>query len=278
VSQLTVAHDPQADLDFLGGRAVGEAAWEVPVLRSLVSPTGGLYGGAGLAAVVAAMEVATGRPLRWVTCQFSSSAEVGETLSLRVAEDARGHRTSQAHTVVTAGERVVLRASAALGEARPDAPAHHWLEMPEVPAPDDCEAPEFPFPLDVTGTAVERSDRRVARRPGQADSGEPAGPGFGIALWSRVVGHVTASPAMLAWVADMVPMGIGAGLGTRLGGSSLDNTLRMASYTDAEWVLLDIRPTSIAEGYGHGVVHLWAPDGRLLASGSQTAAMRPLRL
>jgi len=41
-----------------------------------------------------------------------------------------------------------------------------------------------------------------------------------------------------------------------------------------EWVLLDIRVDLIANGFGHGVVHLWAEDGTLLATASQSTIVR----
>lgn len=274
MSQVTVIHDPREDLRFLASRQVGEAAWEIPVTKGLITLTGGLYGGAGLAAVVAAFEAATGRPLRWATCQFVASATAGETLRVEVREDVRGHRVTQAHAVVTVGERTALRASAALGEEREGTAAHHWLEMPDVPAPEDCAEPAFPGKDD--DSLLAKSERRLALSPEPFETDQPRGAGFHLALWTRIIGHDTGSAAMLAWIQDMVPMGVAGGLGERLGGSSLDNTLRMVSSVSADWVLVDIRPTSVSGGYGHGDVHLWAPDGELLATGSQTAVMRPM--
>jgi acyl-CoA thioesterase len=39
-------------------------------------------------------------------------------------------------------------------------------------------------------------------------------------------------------------------------------------------VLLDIRVHSVVNGFGHGVVHLWAQDGTLLAMASQSTIVR----
>ena len=46
-------------------------------------------------------------------------------------------------------------------------------------------------------------------------------------------------------------------------------------HVPTEWVLLDLRPHLSTGGFGHGVAHAWTPDGHLLATASQTAAMRP---
>jgi acyl-CoA thioesterase len=38
-------------------------------------------------------------------------------------------------------------------------------------------------------------------------------------------------------------------------------------------VLLDIEAHVAVGGFGHGHVHVWSPDGRMLASGSQSARL-----
>jgi acyl-CoA thioesterase II len=49
---------------------------------------------------------------------------------------------------------------------------------------------------------------------------------------------------------------------------------RVAAIVPTEWVLLDVRVHAVANGYGHGLVHLWADDGTLLGTASQTCAVR----
>jgi acyl-CoA thioesterase-2 len=72
-----------------------------------------------------------------------------------------------------------------------------------------------------------------------------------------------------------VPFGISQALGLAGGGnSSLDNTLRVYRLVPTEWVLLDIRIDAVARGFGHGVVHIWAEDGTLLATASQSTIVR----
>jgi acyl-CoA thioesterase len=48
-------------------------------------------------------------------------------------------------------------------------------------------------------------------------------------------------------------------------------------HVPTEWVHLDIRVQAVADGYGHGLVHLWAEDGTLLGTASQTAVVRQWR-
>jgi acyl-CoA thioesterase len=69
-------------------------------------------------------------------------------------------------------------------------------------------------------------------------------------------------------------MGIGQAAGRLFEGNSLDNTLRIVRVHPTEWILADIRVHALAEGFGHGLVHLWAEDGTLLATASQSAIVR----
>ena len=73
---------------------------------------------------------------------------------------------------------------------------------------------------------------------------------------------------------DYVPFGVGQALGRMAGGTSLDNTIRVARLVPTEWVLIDIAVHAVANGFGHGLVHLWAQDGTLLATASQSCRVR----
>jgi acyl-CoA thioesterase-2 len=85
------------------------------------------------------------------------------------------------------------------------------------------------------------------------------------------------SAAALAIIGDFVPFGIGQALGKRAGGNSLDNTLRVAHRVPTTWVLADVRVHAVADGFGHGLVHLWAEDGTLLGTASQSTIVRAWR-
>jgi len=82
------------------------------------------------------------------------------------------------------------------------------------------------------------------------------------------------SSASLAILGDYVPFGIGQALGLRAGGTSLDNTVRIGRLVPSDWVLLDVRIHQIVNGFGHGAVYLWAEDGTLLATASQSTIVR----
>jgi acyl-CoA thioesterase len=88
-----------------------------------------------------------------------------------------------------------------------------------------------------------------------------------------VIGESRTTPATLGFLADMVPIAVCRAAGVEGAGTSLDNSLRVGRLVDTEWVLVELEAHAAADGYGYGVSHLWAPDGTLLATGSQTAKL-----
>jgi acyl-CoA thioesterase len=94
------------------------------------------------------------------------------------------------------------------------------------------------------------------------------------AMWARIPGHLSLSAATLAIVGDYVSGQVSQPIGQRAMGRSLDNTLRMVQIRPTEWVLCDIRIHALVGGYAQGVAFLWSQDGHLLATASQSIAVR----
>ena len=93
-------------------------------------------------------------------------------------------------------------------------------------------------------------------------------------LWARPREGYPIDSTMLAVMADFVPQGIGNVLGKNAGGSSLDNTLRIRRIVPTDWVLCDIRISGVHGGFGHGAMSLFAQDGELMATASQSLIVR----
>ena len=94
-------------------------------------------------------------------------------------------------------------------------------------------------------------------------------------LWSRIPEVLDGvDGAALAVLGDFVPMGVGQALGVRGGGNSLDNTLRIVDLVPTDWLLMDIRIHAVERGFGHGLVHMFAEDGTLLSTASQSCIVR----
>jgi acyl-CoA thioesterase-2 len=244
-------------------------AWRMKVVPELCSGMGALFGGCGLGAAIEALEVTTGRPLVWATAQYLSFARPPSVIDLGITEAVRGHQVSQGRAVACVDSEEILTVNAALGRRRLRW-SGSWAVRPDVPPPDQCRPRELQERH--RGSIMDRLDMRLAHARDFEDLDGAPGDGRS-ALWVRLP-DLEMSAAALAIVGDYVPFGIGQALGRRTGSNSLDNTLRVASRRPTEWILADVRVHAVADGFGHGLVHLWAEDGRLLATASQSAVVR----
>ncbi len=259
-----------SDQAFLGLVADGPTTASVEVTHKLMSPRGSFYGGAGLAIVCAMMEEATERDTMWSTVQFVSGAEHGDRLALRTEVVAAGYRTSQVRVTAHTAGREVFTAVGATGASGGRVSAT-FATMPTVDLVDECVRADWPSPSVRAETHFGTTEVRETVVHGGPEGG--AAPSM--ALWARVEGRPPWTPAMLGYVADVVPMSIHRAVGTRTpGGMSLDNSLRVGPTADTEWVLLALHPEAAHEGYAHGTVRLWSPDGVLMGTAAQTFALR----
>ncbi len=233
-----------------------------------------MFGGMGLATALAAVESHTGRPTVWAAAQYLSYARPGTELDLEVIVPVAGKYNSQARVITRAGTQEIITVNAALG-SRPDSPHRQWAQMPDVPPPDDCR--DMPIrwerhPDDLNS----HFERRIAAGHFGAERGTapPSPDGIG-RLWVRP--RDPASPIdrlALAVMADFLPSGVGNALGANAGGNSLDNTIRYMNLVPTDWVLADMRIHAVHAGFAHGRVHLFARDGTLMATASQSMIVR----
>ncbi|HEU5083610.1 MAG TPA: acyl-CoA thioesterase [Acidimicrobiales bacterium] len=249
--------------------------WFIPVTPGVSTRGSFLWGGCGLGAGIEAMERTTGRPVIWATAQYLSYAQTGSIMDIDVIVANAGKTVTQARAVGHVGDREILTVNAALGHR--DTPASGmWERMPDVPTPEECEI-RFGVTPDEEGLTdgmMSRLDFRLASARTYDDLvGNPM-PDGNCSMWARMPDVLEMSGASLAILGDYVPMGLGQALGAHAGGNSLDNTLRVVDLVPTEWVLLDIQVHAIANGFGHGLVHLWAQDGTLLATASQSTILR----
>jgi acyl-CoA thioesterase len=256
---------------FLGLEATTDPLrWRLPITSGVASPANFLFGGCGLAAAVAAMEEASGRPAVWATAQYLSYAPVGSVLDIDVTLAVAGHQTTQARAIGRVGDQEILTVNGAFGR-RPAERSHTWALRPTVPPPEEC--PERTLTDRLRGTVMERVEIRTAVGRDWEELDGTLGDGRS-AIWARLPGQLEPSSAWLAILGDYVPSGIGQALGRPAGGNSLDNTIRVLRLVPCEWILCDIRIQGIANGYGYGLGHLWAQNGTLLGTASQSVIQR----
>jgi acyl-CoA thioesterase len=218
------------------------------------------------------MERASGRPCVWATAQYLSYAPVGTTVDLDVKLAVVGHRMTQARCVGHVGDDEIFTVNAALGERALDR-SGLWAERPEVSPPSASPRRIHPMEMEMPESVMSRVETRVADGRQYDDLDGTAGSGRS-ALWCRMPEVLEPSAGALAVLGDFVPGGIAQALGVPAGGNSLDNTLRVVRVIPTEWVLVDLRIHAVERGFGHGLAHLWAEDGSLLATASQSVIVR----
>lgn len=245
--------------------------WYLPVDERLCVRNTFLMGGCGLGAAVAALEATSGRQTIWATAQYLSFARPGEVMDIDVTLAVEGHQMTQARAVCRVGTREILTVNAALGH-RPLGLAGQWERMPAVPPPEECPVRRHTSPIE--GTVNAHLEQRIAKGRRMRDLDGTPGDGQ-LLMWARIPEMIDGVDATaLAILGDFVPAGIGQALGVMGGGNSLDNTLRVVHLVPTEWVLLDIRVHAVERGFGHGLAHLYASDGTLLATASQSCIVR----
>jgi acyl-CoA thioesterase II len=246
--------------------------WYMPLTPAVcVGPPGNLFmfGGVGMASAIAAMERTCQRPVIWATAQYLSYARPPSVVDLDVWVPAEGKYNSQARVTGHVDDKEIFTVNAALG-ARPSELSRQWLAMPDAPGPEACGSSEHWRGDD--GGLHSRIEVRVAKGSfGKGAAPEEDGRSL---LWMRPKeGHAVDAP-MLAIMADHVPSGVGAALGADAGGNSLDNTIRIRRIVPTEWVLCDIRIHGLHGGFAHGSMYMFAQDGELMASASQSLILR----
>ena len=70
------------------------------------------------------------------------------------------------------------------------------------------------------------------------------GPGR-LTYWARRVDGGPMTPAIVAYIADLVPLSVSTAMGVVEVGTSLDNTIRVDPSVQTDWVLLDLRPNEV---------------------------------
>ncbi|MET0294043.1 MAG: acyl-CoA thioesterase [Phenylobacterium sp.] len=243
--------------------------WRLPLEPGVcVGPAQGfMFGGLGLAAAMTAMERTCGRPVIWATAQYISVARPPDPVAFDVQARTNGRYTTQVRVMGHVGDNEVIAVNAALGE-RPGEASRHWVRAPA------CERPEA-LASDRQSPRGDLYSRLETRTPASIDgrAADPREDGRTL-KWIRPRGDHPVDAAMLAVMADYAPNALSNALESFSGANSLDNTLRIRRLAPTEWVLLDIQIQGVHAGFAYGETHLFAEDGELMATASQSMVVR----
>ena len=272
------------DEDFLGLLpGTGDGRFHFTVQNHLARLDGRLYGGTAIAVSIATAEAVSDRTALWMTTQFIATAPANEEISVHAEVLAPGRRTNQVRVTGTNAAGDIMFASlGATGHYKDHGLAGTFERSPTVSSPEDSERWSSPF------VGMARNAGITAKFPEQLwelgfnaalDFREPTivahpdpGPGR-MCVWVRRRDRVAITPAIAAYLADMVPLSVAHACGVMAGGISLDNSIRIGAFEETEWVLVDLRPHLAVGDYGHGSAHIWSESGPLLATASQSASM-----
>jgi len=259
------------DHELLGLAADGPGQAHFELTRPLARFDGKLFGGTAIAVAVALAEVETARPVLWTTVQFiAGDTQIGDRFECTTEVLAEGRRAAQVRVTARVEGREVFCALGATAHRKPEAIEAAFERFPFVPTPEEAAPFLFPIPPGLrAGSAA--AWRNIEMRSAPPLEGSVVAQDH-LTIWARVPGR-QATPAVMAYLADMVPLSIARASKRAGGGSSIDNTMRFSGATADEWVLLELDPHLASGGYGHGGVLVWSPSGELLASGSQSASL-----
>jgi acyl-CoA thioesterase len=272
---LTVVTEPTVDSRLIGlRRGASDHQVSFEIVSHLCRGDGALYGGTALAASLAAMERVTGRPAIWATAQLVSSAGLGDTVRCEVELVARGTYIDQVRISAHVDDRLLFASVGAAATARERGITGVGITMPDVVPPEQGVEGWHPSGRRRWADSAV-GHHQVSQFLGAPNADGTQRPSGQRAMWARVTGEQATTAAKLGFLADMgVAHAICDAAGVAGAGTSLDNSLRVGRLVDTEWVLLDVHGIVAEGGYGHGLVHLWSPDGALLATGSQSVKLR----
>jgi len=236
----------------------------IPPPQACVGPADHQFymGGVAMATHIDALERHFDRPLYWATIHFLNHGLLGEEMDLSVEALSGGRSVVQAMAEMKRGDTVLHRTIAALGsrDGEPDRP---FVKMPNVPSPEDCPSKQDDA-MAMEGNLMTLLERRVALE--DSDSGVEH-------MWIRPLFDTKIDAAYLALISDFF---LGAHVRTRRG-TSLDNTFRLINRVETDWLMMVTQISSFTRGAAHGHAHIFAQDGTLLATSSQTGLLpRPL--
>lgn len=267
---------PRTTAEFLGILPADTSAppepsdLEMPMGPQVLGGLGdSLFGGAGLAAGVVALEQATGRSAVWMSGQFVSHAGPPETLRFSTTISAQGRTVSQGRVIGSSGEREVISLLGACGSRREDFQGR-WMVMPQAVPPEES-TPIERFPgLDSIHQHVEVL--MASGMFGFTGSGTPTKTSTSL-LWARMEG-VELDAGALAIIGDYAGSAIGNSIGEKVSASSLDNTIRyvgpVTGHDAGSWVLCESRIEFVGAGFASVTALLWSQAGELLAVASQS--------
>lgn len=238
-----------------------ETGYSLKVKRSncIGAKTKHMAGGATTAALIAALEHSTNRKLITAATQFIESPVEAEPVAIEVEVLRSGRSISQARASMVRDAKVLVEVMATLG-SRSGELNRCWPDFPSVSTP--LESDRVGFIREDEGDQHSYLDVRIARL-------EPEHGTVDLWFYAGDLDSEHRSP-FLALIADYLPEAQQLLTRKALGGTSLDNQLRIISDDWSDWILCSMQMSALRQGLFHGTVRMWSQSAKLLAEGSQS--------
>jgi acyl-CoA thioesterase len=249
-------------------KKVDNKHFRISVEPKVCTPVDFLYGGASLGIAIKALELQTERPAIWASAQFVSYAHPGDILDLFVEEVSVGHKVTQARVKASVKDKEIFFATASLG-SRNNSNEGQWVKFPDVLPVSDCDPHKLPLP--DFGDKVHIHTQQDYLLPFNEEIKRPDDKHI---VWVNVRNAEHNDASTLSVIADMATASGNYVLKKRVGGSSLDNTIRIVKLVPTEWVLFDTEVQGIFNGIATCSTKLWSQDKQLLAVASQSFIVR----
>lgn len=240
------------------------------------------FGGQLLGQLIAAAAAATpGKQVRTIQCIFARAARVSAATEIALEPMHDGRSFGSTTATVWQGDRLCARALVLLDAGDPDT-IRHALQPPETTGPEDAAV------IGPAGLVFPGAEYRVVGGVDTWDPAAPTGPAE-LNVWMRCAGapdDVTANQAILAWGSDGFLIGTALRPHTGVGQDQAHRTLATGvvshtltfheRFTTAEWLLLAHSCPHAGGGRSYGRAHVFARDGRLVASYVQDNMIRAM--
>lgn len=244
------------------------APWRLHIDRRLcLGPPEGkhLSGGACVAAMLAALEAETGKPLIQANAQFLAAPPAGVTASIATELVLAGRNIVQARACLHGPNGEAASITCSLG-ARVESMVFGWRTPPNAPPPEACK--RIPFVREDEDDLHTHLDMRIANDPHTDRHGR-------LVFWVKAPNDLApVASVLLALIADYVPEAIHFNIGRPAGAVSLDNSIRVIDRAPTEWLLCETRLAGLAHGLFHGEMSIFTREGALLALATQSGVVR----
>ena len=214
---------------------------------------------------------ASGRPTVWATGQYLSYAPTHSVVEWEVTLAVVGGHVTQGRAVGRVSE---------VGRSSPSTPPSEGTSSTSTASgsnPPSSHRPKSARPVTCPRSSATPSSTAIEVRIAKGRmfddmDGEPGSPDS--ALWARVPGHLAPSAATLAIFGDYVSGGVSQPLGGGPWGAALTTHCGSPSSSRPSGCSATSACTRSIGGYAQGVAFLWSEEGDLLATASQSLAVR----